>query len=228
MSPSSIAISRTTELWDDKILSATETSSDESKFSDVLNDDFLLMDDGLEIEDDDFDGLLDINPSGAFESEDKDDSDDTTHSVFNIHDDTSSGKRTADFAVRSESPPPKKARFAEASSPTSVTAITSVAYTTSFSSLPSLSNENSGVPDKYQLALQHLALSMRRSEMTRNEIIRQRKEAEIKAKLAAAQIKTVSNAENFLTGNRITLTKGLEQSRRMLQSFISGAKTLPL
>jgi len=221
MSPKgTIATVSTAELWEDNDFSDNELPSDEVKFSEVmddsqvLNDDFLLMEDGLEIADD-FAGLLDINTSSGFDS--------SAQGYFNeiLKDQESLGKRSHQ---QTDSPPPEKKQRKSISdetySPKSVVAIASVS---SLSSNPSLSIKE--LEDKYKHALQHLALSMRRSEMTRNEIIRQRREAEEKARLqAAAQVNTVAHAENFLTGNTATLTIGLDQSRRMLQSFMGQAK----
>lgn len=216
-----------TELWDDKLLT-DENADEDHKFSDVLPDDFLLMDDGLEIEDD-FSGLLDISPASAFDSTEEEDQQDFDEGSKDdpVEQCSTPEKRSSSDDLRADSPPPKKLRFdRNLSSPASTSSVVSVSSVASVSSIPSLSSESGG-DRKYKLALQHLALSMKRSEMTRNAIIRARKEAETKAKLAQAQMKTVNNAENFLHGNSKTLTSGLEQSRRMLQSFMSGAKTLP-
>ena len=185
------------------------------EFPQGIDDDYLLMD-GLEIADD-FDGLLDISESSAFEPSGEESFDETSPSR------DPSCKRQHE---RPHSPPPKKIKAMNLnnSSPVSVMSIASVP---SLTSIPHLSNENEDLQDEYRRALQHLALSMRRSEMTRNEIIRQRKEAETRAKLEAAQHRTVSNAENFLVGKRATLTTGLDQSRRMLRTLVAQATTQP-
>ena len=204
-----------------------ENITADNKFSDVMefppridddDDDYILMN-GLDIVDD-FEGLLDINPSSAFESSREADVDDVLMNPACAY------KRQNERASSPLSPLPKKIKavHTDYASPSSVMCIASV---TSISSMPNLSYENEDLQDKYRQALQHLALSMRRSEMTRNEIIRQRKEAETRAKLEAAQLRTVSNAENFLIGNSATLTAGLDQSRRMLQSLIAHATTQP-
>jgi hypothetical protein len=221
MSPKgTIATVSTAELWEDNDFSDNELPSDEVKFSEVmddsqvLNDDFLLMEDGLEIADD-FAGLLDINTSSGFDS--------SAQGYFNeiLKDQESLGKRSHQ---QTDSPPPEKKQRKSISDETySPKSVVAIASASSLSSNPSLSIKE--LEDKYKHALQHLALSMRRSEMTRNEIIRQRREAEEKARLqAAAQVNTVAHAENFLTGNTATLTIGLDQSRRMLQSFMGQAK----
>ena len=73
---------------------------------------------------------------------------------------------------------------------------------------------------QYNLSLQHLALSMRRSELTRQEISRQQKLTETQRKIQEAEAQTFSKADSFLTGSRTTLTLGLEQSRSMLRSYM--------
>lgn len=223
MSPrNDVVTANISELWDENMLSAhnTGTLTDESKFSEVMNEDFLLIDDdGLEISDD-FSGLLDINPSSEF--------------------DLPEGKRRNQESSEQESLPQKRSNEVNMEYPAqkklksiyegtgsgmSIAALTAMASQSSASSL----GKNILEPqDKYKLALQHLALSMRRSEQTRNEIIRHRKENEARARARAAQFKTVSNAECFLTGNTKTLTVGLEQSRNMLLSLIGKAKSQPL
>lgn len=208
---------------DDGFQSIIEGTPDDKKFSDIMefpprideDDDYLLMN-GLDIVDD-FEGLLDINPSSAFEDTGEANVDDS------LTEPASSYKRHSE---RASSPPPKKikAMHTAYASPSSVMCIASIPP---LSSMPNLAYENGDLQDKYKHALQHLALSMRRSEMTRNEIIRQRKEAETRAKFEAAQHRTVSNAENFLIGNSATLTAGLDQSRRMLKSLLAQATTQP-
>ena len=74
---------------------------------------------------------------------------------------------------------------------------------------------------QYQLSLQHLAFSMRRSELTRQEIARQQKLVETQRKIQEAEAQTFSKADSFLTGSRATLTVGLEQSRSMLRSYMN-------
>ena len=80
---------------------------------------------------------------------------------------------------------------------------------------------------QYQRAMEQLAVSMRRTEMTRSEIVSYRKASETKAKLEAAQAYQLKNADPFLTGSRSTLTVGLEQSRRMLKSYMNFIPTAP-
>lgn len=74
--------------------------------------------------------------------------------------------------------------------------------------------------EQYNLSLQHLALSMRRSEMTRQEIARQQQLAETKSKILDAEAQTLTKADRFLSGSRSTLTVGLEQSRSMLKTYM--------
>jgi hypothetical protein len=101
----------------------------------------------------------------------------------------------------------------------------------SISSAPSLSvteqlqqSEDQSLLDlqhQYKKAVENLAISMRRSEITRTEIANFRKAVETKAKLEAAQAYQFRNATGFLSGTRTTLTVGLEQSRQMLRSYMS-------
>ena len=74
--------------------------------------------------------------------------------------------------------------------------------------------------EQYNLSLQHLALSMRRSEMTRQEIARQQQRADTNSKILDAEAQTFSKADRFLSGSRSTLTVGLEQSRSMLKTYM--------
>jgi hypothetical protein len=200
------------DLWD--TLSESVPSSIDSKFVDSITDDFLIME-GLDMEDD-FSGLLDISTVDAF--------DDHTP-IFGV--DTLSERDVTLFkrpkVERSLSPPHKRRRSVDHSGMDSPMSISSVISTRS-QSIMTCVPELEIVEDQYKLALQHLALSMRRSEMTRNEIIRQRQVAETHAKLAAAQAKTFTNADKFLSGSSSTLTLGLEQSRSMLKSYMTQMK----
>jgi hypothetical protein len=82
--------------------------------------------------------------------------------------------------------------------------------------------------NQYKRAVENLAMSMRRSELTRTEIANFRKAAETKAKLEAAQAYQFRNATGFLSGSRSTLTIGLEQSRQMLRNYMGVMTTPPL
>ena len=215
------APTKITNQSEDGVLASTECALGDMAFSETMefpegiDDDFLMVEElGIV---DDFDGLLDINPSFAFES--SADANANESSTCN----EPSCKRQHE---RPHSPPPKKIKaiYTENASPVSVM---SIASAPTLSSIPNISHENEDLQYTYVNALRHLALSMRRSEMTRNEIIRQRKEAETLEKLQAAQHRTVSNAENFLVGNSATLTAGLDQSRRMLKALIAQATTQP-
>ena len=95
------------------------------------------------------------------------------------------------------------------------------------SPIPSPSPSLEDLQLQYKLAVEQLAVSMRRSEMTRAEIANIRKAAETKAKLEVAQTKQLKNADYFLTGTRSTLTVGLEQSRQMLRSYMNVVPTPP-
>jgi hypothetical protein len=205
------------DIWEESALNESSHSALD-RFSVSMNDDFLVMDD-LDIEDD-FSGLLDITSGNAFE-------DSMEHSNIELpptRDERIAFKRVK--AERSLSPPPKRRRSVDYIGTDSPMSTGSVRSTLSASSImmhpvPDLHD----LQDQYKLALQHLALSMRRSEMTRNEIIRQRQLSETQAKIVAAQKKTFTNADKFLTGSTSTLTIGLEQSRSMLRSYMAQVKS---
>jgi len=69
-----------------------------------------------------------------------------------------------------------------------------------------------------QLKLSRLAESMRRSEITRSQIIRQR---EAMAQQQQFNMQSMQNLAGWLSGRSTTLTAGLEQSRRQLQSYMT-------
>jgi hypothetical protein len=216
------------DIWEERLFNDDEENNQvaikkdnetalDHKFCGSMSDDFLMMD-GIDIEDD-FSGLLDINPGNAF-----DDLSETVKIEFpSANKDTPSKSRGK--AGRSVSPPPKPKRrrsidHRHMESPMS----TSTVRSTRSSPLLLAAPELAGLEDQYKLALQHLALSMRRSELTRNEIIRQRQIAETKNKLAAVEAQNFSKADRFLSGSTSTLTVGLEQSRSMLKSYMAQMK----
>lgn len=201
-----------TDLWDN--LNDSVPSSIDNKFVDSITDDFLIME-GLDMEDD-FSGLLDISSVDVFDDHTPLSRMESPSERDDVH-----VKRIK--AERSLSPSPKRRRSVDQcgmDSPMSTSSLMSTRSQSFMTCVPELEI----VEDQYKLALQHLALSMRRSEMTRNEIIRQRQIAETHAKLAAAQAKTFTNADKFLSGSSSTLTLGLEQSRSMLKSYMTQMK----
>lgn len=212
------------DIWDESALDHSSHSILD-KFTVSMNDDFLVMDDCLTIEDD-FSGLLDTTPDNAFE-------DCMELSTIELPpcDKKSAVKRVK--VERSLSPPSKRRRsvdYAQMESPMSTDSVRSMLSASSLVMHPvpdiiSPAPDIQDLQDQYKIALQHLALSMRRSEMTRNEIIRQRQLSQTHAQIAAAQNKTFNNADKFLTGSSSTLTVGLEQSRSMLRTYMSQVRS---
>ena len=211
-------------------LTSTSVSAMSSNFSDAVNEDFLVMD-GLDIEEE----FLDLSISAD--------------SIFNLSLDLPPKEESQKLAITSNetSQLPKRGKPDRSRSPVAkrhraavkqrvASPLPPLATTTTASLSPSavLSSKKRNAQDKrdiaeleeeYKRTMQKLALSMKRSEMTRNEIIRQRQIAETKAKLEKAQEQTYSKANGFLSGSRSTLTLGLEQSRQMLKAYMGQVKT---
>ena len=199
--------------WSEENLNASLSAS----FSDAVNDDFLIVD-GLM---DDFHGLLDIDATSIFDESEHvsasfyEFSASQLHVTNEDHEDELLKKNTRED--RSRPPSPKRRR-----------SITCSAM--DMSPTPPISPSKPSLDDlqlQYKLALEQLAVSMRRSEMTRSEIVSYRKAAETKAKLEAAQAHQLKNADPFLSGSRSTLTVGLEQSRQMLRNYMNFIPTAP-
>lgn len=201
------------EVWDQKDL---DVNVIDSELSTVMNDDFLIMD-GIEIEDD-FTGLLDLSPVNAFESS----QDSPKTSLLEQNNESTDGKRPPEAPL---SPPRKRRRSSQSGASCDSPMSSASSVVTSPPPILDLGDTIASTSDDpYKLALKQLALSMQRSELTRNEIIRQRRLAEAQASLPPTP--AVSNANRFFTGSRATLTVGLEQSRRMLQAYMGQMKTL--
>mmetsp|Transcript_9477 Transcript_9477/g.13640 ORF Transcript_9477/g.13640 Transcript_9477/m.13640 type:complete len:197 (-) Transcript_9477:161-751(-) len=167
------------------------------KISDAMNDDFLVMD-GLN---EDFDSLIQVDPYSAFDEALNMSS---LEDSFNLSSSTTDNFFSHERPACSRSPSPKRRRP---------------------SPIQDHTDNLEELQAQYKLAMQQLALSMRRSEMSRHEIYKQREEQEAKARLqAAAHAKQYSNADSFLSGSRTTLTVGLEQSRQMLRSYMGQMK----
>jgi hypothetical protein len=205
------------EIWDEKNLSEiNDWKMPSGVFDDSqrLNDDFFFMDISF---DDDFQGLLDVGSSTDLEIGEGV----RPTNVSNARE-LGSSKRAQEEENHS---PKKKRKSLRYVSP----ALESIDPENSTSSIiqHSLSSEDmTDIQTQYRNALHQLALSMRRSEVTRNEILRFRKETEAHAQLELAEYRTFSNAEYFLKGYRSTLTLGLDQSRQMLQGLLSKGNNL--
>eukprot|EP00545_Synedropsis_sp_CCMP1620_P008198 CAMPEP_0119009264 /NCGR_PEP_ID=MMETSP1176-20130426/4241_1 /TAXON_ID=265551 /ORGANISM="Synedropsis recta cf, Strain CCMP1620" /LENGTH=217 /DNA_ID=CAMNT_0006961739 /DNA_START=111 /DNA_END=764 /DNA_ORIENTATION=+ len=190
-----------------------------AEFSDVINDDFLIVD-GLH---DDFSGFPDIDAASMFNN-DESKSDfstskgDEENAEVVTPEEAPSKKLVREDRSRSPSPTPKRRRSADHSpmdiSPKPVKAISSMGQ----ESLDDLQSQ-------YKAAVEQLAVSMRRSEMTRAEIISYRKSQETRNRLQQAQSRTFNSADGFLTGSQVTLTTGLAQSRQMLKNYMSLVKS---
>ena len=277
MSPSNnttttTATSTTTndDVWDSQALGASDLQGLDGSFSNVMDEDFLLMD-GLEIEDD-FTGLLDLTPADAFPvpgattAPESDDSAADSEPSMDMATDmvaplNADGKRTTkstesddDDDESNTSSPRKRRRSSQSEDSFSVCSMALSDTSSVVSARPSLDLTSAPAPtnDDFKAALKQLALSMQRSELTRNEIIRQRKLAErqghmmlpapataasapvspthTSTRLSSSPSTTTSSratsSSSFLGGTRSTLTVGLEQSRRMLKSYMGQVKML--
>lgn len=206
-------------LWGDIEFNASLSA----KFSDVINDDFLIVD-GLN---DDFSGFPDIDASSMFNDESKTDyssseidtveekekTQTSTEVTTEVTTEEEEQTKTAVRKVHSRSPSPSpKRRRSLAPMDISPSPVKSM-MASSQESLDELQ-------EKYKLAVEQLAVSMRRSEMTRTEIISYRKAQETRAQLQQAQSRTFNSADSFLTGSQVTLTTGLAQSRAMLKNYM--------
>lgn len=91
---------------------------------------------------------------------------------------------------------------------------------------PAVSNGNTKNDGQYTEALSNLAFSMRRTELSRAELLRQRNSMACYPKMtpqvapASAQPSAMSSLAGLLTGKRTTLTVGLSQSRRQLREYM--------
>lgn len=189
------------------------------KFSDVINDDFLIVD-GL----DDFSDFPDIDASAMFNESKLDFSTSNVDNYDANKDDNGEDNKAEDIIKREEdeikkvrndrsrSPSPKRRRSIAPMdiSPAPVKSMSPVAQ----ESLLDLQ-------EQYKRAVEQLAVSMRRSEMTRSEIISFRKEEASRTRLQQAQSRTFTSADGFLHGSQATITTGLAQSRQMLKNYMS-------
>jgi hypothetical protein len=206
------------EFWDEKLLSESRDSKMPSESMDDpqrISDDFLFMDVSFE---DDFQGLLDASPTNDLEGNEC-----IKTTQESLTQDAGRSKRSQEGDSLS---PPKKRRSIHCISPNSGLVDLDVSCASFMHLISSSEEELEDIEAQYMYALHHLALSMRRSEVTRNEILRFRKEAEAHAQLELAEYRTFSNAEYFLQGYRSTLTVGLDQSRQMLQGLLGKGHTL--
>ena len=227
--------------------------------------------DGLEIEDD-FTGLLDLTPADVFPvpaattAPESDDSAADSEPSMDMATDmvaplNADGKRTTkstesddDDDESNTSSPRKRRRSSQSEDSFSVCSMALSDTSSVVSARPSLDLTSAPAPtnDDFKAALKQLALSMQRSELTRNEIIRQRKLAEREGHMMLPPAATAASApvsptrtstrlssspstttssratssSSFLGGTRSTLTVGLEQARRMLKSYMGQVKML--
>lgn len=199
-------------------------------FSDVTNDDFLLVDDELL---DDFSGLLDLDTSSVF-NESKGYALDDSMKDFSASDFDIQEPYRSSFDLTKEireSEPMKKNVREDRSRPPSPKRRRPIGQSMmDVSESPPSPSSKTSLEDlqlQYQRAMEQLALSMRRTEMTRSEIVSYRKAEDTKAQLETAQAYQLKNADPFLSGSRSTLTVGLEQSRQMLRSYMNSIPTAP-
>lgn len=201
------------------------------EFSDVPTDDFLvadgLMDDFSELIEADEQSVLSLSAAdviceenmkclSAIQLECKESFESLQTSDRNIQHDEPMTKIVRDD--RSRPPSPKRPRKARSISPSPVKSIPS----------PPIQSSLEDLQLQYKIVIEKLAVSMRRSEMTRSEIVSFRQAAETRAKLEAAEELQLRNANYFLTGSRSTLTVGLEQSRQMLRNYMNFMPSGPL
>jgi hypothetical protein len=202
------------KIWDEKLLheiNDCKLPSDLNDESQQISDDFFFMDVSLE---EDFQGLLDVSLSTDFEGEEGIKS--TNECLIQ---DLGRSKRTQEGECL---PSYKKPKSIHRISLTSELLDPDVSRVSNIDDVSSTKNLRD-IEAQYKDALHHLALSMRRSEVTRNQILKFRREAEARSQLELAEFQTLSNAEYFLHGYRSTLTVGLDQSRQMLQTMLSTA-----
>jgi hypothetical protein len=202
-------------MWGDVEFNASLSN----EFSDVINDDFLIVD-GL----DDFSGFPDIDAASMFNeskldfsSSNIDDEEDNTED--------SGEDRQAEDIIKREEADIKKVRYDRSRSPSPKRrrsiAPMDISPVPVKSMSPVAQESLLDLQEQYKRAVEQLAVSMRRSEMTRSEIISFRKEQETRTQLQEAQSRTFNSADGFLTGSQVTLTTGLAQSRQMLKNYMS-------
>lgn len=86
------------------------------------------------------------------------------------------------------------------------------------SSSASAASDIQDLENQYQLAVEQLRESMKRSQQTRQQIIRN--QLFLQPSSGAPVVRMVSDSCEFFAGSRSTLTSGLEQSRSMLMSYM--------
>lgn len=77
--------------------------------------------------------------------------------------------------------------------------------------------------NRYQTLMRNLAVSMRRTEMTRAQVVKIQRDFQ-RAPRKNNQRSHNSSLSAFFSGSRSTITSGLEQSRRQLQGYLSQVK----
>lgn len=177
------------------------------KFSDIINDDFLIVD-GLNVNDD----LVVLSATAMFDEDDNVIYANKSNEVQGTEREDKPRCKAARMD-RSRSPIPKRSRpdctrNFEATPP-KVTPRSSPARKVSLDELRQGSKR----------ALDQLAVSMRRSEITRSEII--------KFKNATKKLTARPNADDFLSGSQSTLTSALAQSRKMLKRYTDALQNPP-
>jgi len=91
---------------------------------------------------------------------------------------------------------------------------------TSITETPGTYGQTDRFDNRYQTLMRNLAVSMRRTEMTRTQVV------EIQRGLQRTPNKNNQRSNNsslsaFFSGSRSTITNGLDQSRRQLQGYMS-------
>lgn len=117
---------------------------------------------------------------------------------------------------------------ASAQVPIRIPSTSQASGTSSFSTSPNSQT-------KYNDALEKLAMSMRRTEESRSQIMRQRELVKLKEESTISRTTAVTTSppqrvssqfsgsivSGFFSGSRTTLTTGLEQSRKQLRSYMN-------
>uniref|UniRef100_A0A7S1Y4M4 Uncharacterized protein n=1 Tax=Grammatophora oceanica TaxID=210454 RepID=A0A7S1Y4M4_9STRA len=223
-----MSTSNKADIWDETAVEDTSNNTSTNfgmSISEILCDDLVM--ESLNLEDD----------LGMLEGDEPKDMADF-HDSYGFD---STGERPIEKRVQQERSvsPPRKRRHTlpepQSSSPLPLTPSSPSPSTVSLDrplpassgvSIPppplSSSNSTEDLEEQYQRALQQLALSMRRSEMTRNEIIRHRREADARAKLQNQTTSSFGATDSLFGSSRGTLTASLAQSRQMLKSFYMG------
>lgn len=213
------------DLWGDLDL--------DTAFSENISDDFLVadgLDDNKSTETFEFDALTVFDESNIFEHCSQHLP--TSEKTVQVHPDDDNIKKLRRDRSRSPSPKRRKSIAPMLVSPSPVKPCATMSMSPSSikdCETPSLTSLHD-LEIQYKLALEKLTISMRRSEMTRCEIISFRKEAKANRELCQERETPSYATPSGLLLTRYshpTLTIGVEQSRHMLRDYINTLQNSP-